>query len=69
MRQLRRRAAERDQRRLLLLTAAQGSAAQKVWRMLERERKELSGERVRAASDSETPLCQEDFERMMKEEE
>ena len=37
---------ERDQRTLLLLSAsaAGGKAAEKVWRMLDRERKELAGD-------------------------
>lgn len=73
MRQVRRRTAEQNQRMLLLLTAsaAGGKAVQKVWRMLEREQKELAGGRFDQAKEQgcETPLNQEDFERMMREDE
>ena len=72
LRQLRRRTAERDQRTLLLLTAAQGDGAQKVWRQLERERKDMAAasapEETEEEADRETPRCQADFERMLVEE-
>ena len=69
---MRGRTVERDQRTLLLLSAsaAGGKAAEKVWRMLDRERKELAGDAsAKQEAESGTPLCQEDFERMLREDE
>lgn len=70
LRRLRRQQTERDLRQLLLITAggAGGKAAQKVWKALERELEPEARSRKPEGSESETPLSQEDFERMMTEE-
>ncbi len=70
LRQVRRRRVEQEQRWLLVNTAAGcgGKAAEKLWRMLEKERQRLSGQVEPERGDgSEIPLSQEDFQRMMNE--
>ena len=73
LRQLRRRAAARDQRWLMLMAASQGDGAQKVWRQLAEEHRALAADsespEAEEADDRATPRCQADFERMLRESE
>jgi hypothetical protein len=71
LKQVKRRAADRNKRLLVMLAAAHagGPAPQKVFRMLDQEARALQPvSEPEAEPECETPLSTADFERMMKEE-